>query len=61
MIVDRVIGLGDTVRITDAVWGEVTEIINNPDGEASVLVIKVSDVSTYSMPIEELPPQVLDA
>ncbi|MFN3883284.1 MAG: hypothetical protein ACK4Q4_00820 [Rhodocyclaceae bacterium] len=57
----RAIEVGATVRISDAVWGDVTEIIAASTGTPSCIVVRFSEKSDLIIPIEELPPQLLDA
>jgi hypothetical protein len=57
----RAIEVGATVRISDAVWGDVTEIITDSTGALSCIVVRFSEKSDLIIPIEELPLQLLDA
>ncbi|WP_341893898.1 hypothetical protein [Ferrovibrio terrae] len=61
MIPQRPIRVGETVRITDAIYGEVKEVVADYFGTIDRLIIEVSDTCFINLFIEDLPTQRLDS
>lgn len=57
----RVLEIGSTIRVSDAVHGELVQIYLDQFGRAASVVIKLESGQFMTLPIEELPDQCLDS
>lgn len=57
----RHITLGQTIRISDAVYGDVVNIIADCDGTPCACVIKLGETAFLSILIADRPPDRLDS
>jgi hypothetical protein len=57
----RVLEIGSTVRVSDAVYGEVTGIYLDQFNRAAAVVVSLPTGQHMTLEIDELPDQCLDS